>query len=1609
MLSNISFCLSLVLCSICSIAALPASAQGTPVQIDLAPPPDLTRLANLPRLDPKPVLPCLSGIINHYTPVLGFGCDSSSLQVGPVTGFAAGDKVLILQMQVPQVDLSNTGNFGALLNSTCIGNYEFNRVLSLSGGVVQLQFALTRPYDLSGKVQLVQVPEYDSVMVCGITCLPWNGSVGGVLALEVKGQLSLTGNIDVSGKGFRGGIVESNSVPWVFGEQQYFYSPQSTLAAQKGEGIVSIPVDFSFGRGRAGNGGGGGNAHNGGGGGGANAGAGGNGGLELADFPAPGTPNTDGIGGQAYFAMQTNKILLGGGAGAGHANDEVGSSGGSGGGIVFILANVLESNNFRVLANGTDVFGAPEHNDGQGGGGGGGTVVLKTGQINGLLNCELKGGRGGSNPYSLGFQLHGPGGGGGGGKLLLTQNSANVIASLQGGANGLSTQNIPHGAMPGEAGKMLTGFVLPEGTQAAHPVSNSMLLALQSPPCSGLSNGQIAVLQSTALAYRLNGGPWQSDSIFTNLPAGVYQIGLQFSGGCTLDTLAVLTVAPPVSDSLLSLSPAGCTAGGHIEVAAISGTAPFEFQLNGGPWQSSGLFADLMAGNYAITVRDSAGCIHSSNYSLGGTSPAEDSLLSIVAATCIAGGQITVTAISGTAPYTFQLNGGAWQSSGVFSDLPAGNQSITLLDGAGCTHTSDFTIDPPPPVLDSLLSIVAATCIAGGQISVAAVSGTAPYTFQLNGGAWQSSGVFSDLPVGNQTITMLDGAGCTHTSDFTIDPPPPALDSLLSIVAATCIAGGQISLTAVSGTAPYTFQLNGGAWQSSGIFSDLPAGNQSITLLDGAGCTHTSDFTIDPAPPALDSLLSIVAATCIAGGQISVTAVSGTAPYTFQLNGGAWQSSGVFSDLPVGNQSITLLDGAGCTHTSDFTIDPPPPALDSLLSIVAATCIAGGQISVAAVSGTAPYTFQLNGGAWQSSGVFSDLSVGNQSITLLDGAGCTHTSDFTIDSPPPVLDSLLSIVAATCIAGGQISVAAVSGTAPYTFQLNGGAWQSSGVFSDLPAGNQSITLLDGAGCTHTSDFTIDPPPPALDSLLSIVGATCIVGGQISVAAVSGTAPFDFQLNGGTWQSSGVFLDLLPGNYTILLRDGAGCLHSSNYTISAAPGAMDSLVAIVPATCIAGGQISVSAVSGTAPFDFQLNGGSWQPSGNFSDLPPGNYAITLRDAAGCIDTGNYLVAAPPPALDSLLSIVSATCIAGGQISVAAVSGTAPYDFQLGSGAWQTSGVFSNLPVGDYSITLRDGAGCLHTSHYTISPTPPVLDSLLSIVGETCIAGGQISVTAISGTAPYIFQLDGGALQTNGVFFDLPAGTYSLTLRDAAGCTHLSSYSIAAPPSVQLQLDSLGEVDCRHELGFVAVSALGGSGGYTFQLDNGQQLEADGYFQALIPGIYAVTVTDSLGCEASLTDLVIGDAIDSALTRETVIIYEGMSFQLPDGSRTARPGEYPFLYETKEGCDSLHLIELIVLKRHFYIPNAFWPYEDGPNRFFTVYADASLEVVERLAVYDRWGELVFSRENLLPNEETQGWDGSFRGRQVNPGVFVWTAALRFVDGLELQISGNVTVFR
>lgn len=639
---------------------------------------------------------CISGIINKYSPVIGFDCDSSVVLVENASEFSDGDLVLIIQMQGTTVMLGNDASFGSIVNEGSCGNFEFNRIASIASNKIRLKFDLTKPYDVTGRVQLVRVNEYADVDVCDLSCKPWDGSSGGVLAIDVSGTLTLAGDIDVSVAGFRGGQVVYGTTS-IYHLTDYFYPPWPDQAASKGEGIAAIPVENSFGMGKAANGGGGGNAHNGGGGGGGNGGAGGNGGFEYYNTPSSPTQNTNGLGGLSVFGNSAVKAIMGGGGGSGHANDNVGTNGGNGGGIIIIKAGNIQGNNRYMRANGGDVVtSGNSNNDGQGGGGAGGTILIETGQITGALNCELKGGTGGDCLFYVTSQIIGGGGGGGGGKLLLSDNFSSITSDLNGGKNGISNQNLSNGAQPGQTGTIQYSLVLPYDTIPANPFDFVFDLNLTGPSCGNTSSGKIQILNTGLQAYSLNGGAYQNIAIFDNLPAGKYTLNVLLASGCERDTTIELLPSTPISNAVVLVQNENCKQKGSITINASSGTPPFEYSFNGGAWSTDTFFDNLDAGPYTLTIRDAAGCTGSENYIIQPYQPIQLKLDSLGSINCARDkGFIAFSASGGSSPYIFQLEkGGMAQTSGFFSDLKAGEYTGVVVDNDTCeSKIEGITID----------------------------------------------------------------------------------------------------------------------------------------------------------------------------------------------------------------------------------------------------------------------------------------------------------------------------------------------------------------------------------------------------------------------------------------------------------------------------------------------------------------------------------------------------------------------------------------------------------------------------------------------------------------------------------------------------------------------------------------------------------------------------------------------------------------------------------------------------------------------------------------------------------------------------------------------------
>ncbi len=417
----------------------------------------------------------LSGVINQYAAVTELDVCANTLNLSDASGFLAGMSVLIMQMQGAEINTSNNSGFGDIANLRNTGRYERARIAAVNGNTITLEATILNNYDLDGRVQVISLPVYQDAIVRGtLEAAPWNGQTGGVLVLEVSGNLILEGDLIADAKGFRGGragIAQANNCNFILTHFSYFYELGNWRGAAKGEGVAIFTTGREAGRGPQANGGGGGNDHNAGGGGGANPRRGGRGGNNNEPNALGCNGLFPGLGGQP-LPIDTTRLFLGGGGGAGHDNNLNSTDGGAGGGIVILLANNIISNNHLLSANGGSVS-AVTNGDGAGGGGGGGTILLHANSVSGTLRLQANGGDGGNVNNGGQARCHGPGGGGSGGRVLAPENPM-LFISNDGGTAGTSNNsatcaNGNNGALPGEAGIRAFPNVIPQSTQQNEP------------------------------------------------------------------------------------------------------------------------------------------------------------------------------------------------------------------------------------------------------------------------------------------------------------------------------------------------------------------------------------------------------------------------------------------------------------------------------------------------------------------------------------------------------------------------------------------------------------------------------------------------------------------------------------------------------------------------------------------------------------------------------------------------------------------------------------------------------------------------------------------------------------------------------------------------------------------------------------------------------------------------------------------------------------------------------------------------------------------------------------------------------------------------------------
>ena len=907
--------------------------------------------------------------------------------------------------------------------------------------------------------------------------------------------------------------------------------------------------------------------------------------------------------------------------------------------------------------------------------------------------------------------------------------------------------------------------------------------------------------------YSNNGGStWQDSPVFSSLSAGSYDVRIRDRAHQTcVVTLnpAVLITEPAALNAVVSSTNVTCNGandGTIIISGATGGYGAYQYSINGGAsWQGSANFTGLTPGSYNVRMRDAvhATCMVILNAALVITQPAVlDADIAGTNVTCFGGsdGTITVTnPTGGYGTYEYTVNGGgAWQGSGSFTGLGPGTYNVQIRDAAhpGCVIVlNNALVITQPAILKATVTPTMVTCNGAndGIIAVTAPSGGfGTYEYSNTGGtAWQASGTFNGLTPGNYDVRIRDAVN--PACEIVLNPgvtitEPAVLSAVIASTDVSCFGAndGVINITSpTGGYGTYEYSNNGGVtWQLTGTFLSLTPGSYDIRIRDRAHITCV--IVLDPAlvitqPAVLSATVTSTDVICNGAnnGTITITnPAGGYGTYAYTVNGGAsWQTTGTFTSLAPGTYNVRIRDAAHIT--CEIVLDPAlvitqPAKLAAAVGSTAVTCYGSndGIITITSpTGGYGTYEYSIDGGAsWQAGGSFSALAPGFYNVQIRDAAypTCIVTLNGSLRiTEPSVLSANVASTAVTCNGSndGRITISgATGGYGTYEYSVSGGAsWQASGTFTGLTPGSYNVRIRDAAHATCI--IVLNPAleitePAVLTATVASVNITCF-GANNGVITITGAAggygTYEYSINGGTnWSGLNNFTNLAPGTYDVRIRDAAhtGCTAILNPALTITqPAVLAADVAKTNVTCFGGsnGTITITnPTGGYGTYEYSINGGgSWQASGVFTGLGPGNYNVITRDAANitCIIVlNNALQITQPAVLNATVGGTAVTCYGSsdGIITITnPTGGYGTYEYSIDGGTgWQASGTFAGLAPGTYDVRIRDAVNtaCIITLNPSVMITEPaVLNAVVTSVNVTCFGAndGRISISSPTG--------------------------------------------------------------------------------------------------------------------------------------------------------------------------------------------------------------------------------------------------------------------------------------
>lgn len=872
--------------------------------------------------------------------------------------------------------------------------------------------------------------------------------------------------------------------------------------------------------------------------------------------------------------------------------------------------------------------------------------------------------------------------------------------------------------------------------------------------------------------------------------------------------------------------------------------------------------------------------------------------------TTVSGGTGTKTFqwLKETTPNNFNIIAGATTEDYITNQ--GGRYKIEAKDSNNCVKEKVFTVNE---ATDIVLNLTANNLVENGASTgvISAIIGNTG----VNGGAGNYSyellrtdipqtivvaGTALALPIsglfaGNYTLNIKDQNQCLKTTNFTITQPAPFIITTTQNNGITCTNGTAIiSISVVGGTpfntptSPYIIVwkdsfgnvINAGITtiNNTSTITGLTNGNYSVEVRDLNNILRSRTFTVNnPTNVFATAIATNVNCNNGNNGSVIINASGGNVtfagntvnytylwekkdlfnnfqPYTASIHvlSGTNNSTATLQGLLAGDYKCTISNTLGCTGFSVTYTITHPSILSASTSVypLTSTATTDGSITIIPSGGTAPYQFQIDNNIFvpvvptSGSYTFSNLGFnsGNPYVLIVkDANNCTITINQTIGTIQPLVSSIITNSQIGCFNGNDGSLTGVitGGRPAYTNK-----WYKviAGVDTEMLPSNQLTKSNLSAGIYKLVVFDNNTPINTTTNTITLENPSEIL--------------LQTTVNNNVNCFSGS-----NGKVTITFSGGGGIPATMNYNLK---------VTKLPNTIIQNGNVSISPVI-------------------LNNLNTGNYEVEIKDQNNCIKTTTFSITQPSTAISAALININNVTINGlsnGGINISVAGGTqlasAPfYTFiwtNLSGQVVSTNQNLTGVPAGSYKVSIKDANNCefilpqAPSTYFVIDQPLSVLSlSVINSLQPTCFGGnnGSIQVQALGGVAgskTYTINPSVSSQTSTpdgAIFSNLPAGSYTITVTNAAGETANTVFNVSQPNQLVIT-PTVTNIDCGSTAnGSISLNVSGGLPPYTYQwlhlANNSNSTNFLGNLSATGSSGYNVVVTDSNGCTNSVSNI------------------------------------------------------------------------------------------------------------------------------------------------------------